>query len=70
VEARQETWINDPFAETGRSSWKMLYRVGGLCALLAAVLEVAVIFLSIIFTRIVPSSPEGAIVQWFTLLHD
>lgn len=61
--------MEKPFAETERSPWTTLYRVGGLSALIAAALEVAAVFLSIIFTRRFPSPASDAVVEWFTLLH-
>jgi len=62
--------MEKPFAETERSPWTTLYRVGGLCALTAAALEVAAVFLSIIFTRRFAGPASDAVVEWFTLLHD
>jgi len=62
--------MEKPFAEAERSPWTTLYRVGGLSALIAAALEVAAVFLSIIFTRRFPCPASDAVVEWFTLLHD
>jgi hypothetical protein len=62
--------MEKPFAETERSPWTTLYRVGGLSALIATTLEVAAVFLSIIFTHRFPGPASDAVVQWFTLLHD
>lgn len=62
--------MEKPFAETERSPWTTLYRVGGLSALIAAALEVAAVFLSIIFTRGFHGPASDAVVEWFILLHD
>ena len=60
----------NPLLLNERVAWGTLYRVGGLSALIAAVLEIGAVFISIIFARAVPGPPPGAVVQWFTLLHD
>jgi hypothetical protein len=60
----------EPFAETEKSPWTTLYRLGGLSALIAAALEVAAVFLSIIFARGFPGPASDAVVEWFTLLHN
>ena len=44
----------NPLLLNERVAWGTLYRVGGLSALIAAVLEIGAVFISIIFARAVP----------------
>jgi hypothetical protein len=54
-----------PHAETGDSSWKSLYKIGGVAALIAAVL-----FLSDIFVLTIGGAAPDSAEAWFTLLQD
>jgi hypothetical protein len=53
----------------GKIAWRSLYRVGGLCALAAAILEVAAVVLSIVFAGAFPGPAADAVPEWFMLLH-
>lgn len=61
--------MNASCTETESSAWKALYRVGGLSALVGGALEIAALFLVIIFSHTVASPASTSIVDWFTLLH-
>lgn len=59
--------MNRSGAEAESPSWTALYKVGGLSTLVACALEIAAVFLYILFsgTAATPGSPP----EWFALLH-
>lgn len=64
LEIRQS--MDEPNAATADSAWKSLYRVGGVAALITAVIFPIAIIIFVAW----PPPFDGTVINWFTLFQD